>query len=99
VEGLPLYRYQLRLRLALARALDLLAQYDDLTALSVDLGFSSHIPPRQSIAPAHEGRLWQIKGAFQLRSTRGRSAVQQALYKTVLAYNPLRVPNGQFCSF
>jgi AraC family transcriptional regulator len=40
VEGLPLYRYQLRLRLA--RALDLLAQYDDLTALSMDLGFSSH---------------------------------------------------------
>lgn len=40
VEGLPLYRYQLRLRLA--RALDLLAKYDDLTALSLDLGFSSH---------------------------------------------------------
>jgi AraC family transcriptional regulator len=40
VEGVPLYRYQLRLRLA--RALDLLAQYDDLTALSFDLGFSSH---------------------------------------------------------
>jgi AraC-like DNA-binding protein len=40
VEGLPLYQYQLRLRLA--RALDLLAQYDDLTALSLDLGFSSH---------------------------------------------------------
>jgi AraC family transcriptional regulator len=40
VEGLPLYRYQLRLRLA--RALDLLAKCDDLTALSLDLGFSSH---------------------------------------------------------
>jgi len=40
VEGLPLYRYQLRLRLA--RALDLLAQYDDLSALGLDLGFSSH---------------------------------------------------------
>jgi len=40
VEGLPLYRYQLRLRLA--RALDLLERYDDLTALSLDLGFSSH---------------------------------------------------------
>jgi AraC family transcriptional regulator len=40
VEGLPLYRYQLRLRLA--RALDLLAHYADLTALSLDLGFSSH---------------------------------------------------------
>jgi AraC-like DNA-binding protein len=40
VEGVPLYRYQLRLRLA--RALDLLCQYDDLTALGLDLGFSSH---------------------------------------------------------
>lgn len=40
VEGMPLYRYQLRLRLA--RALDLLAEYDDLTRLGLDLGFSSH---------------------------------------------------------
>lgn len=40
VEGVPLYRYQLRLRLA--RALDLIDQYDDLSALSYDLGFSSH---------------------------------------------------------
>ena len=40
VEGLPLYRYQLNLRLA--RALDLMAEYDDLTALGLDLGFSSH---------------------------------------------------------
>jgi AraC family transcriptional regulator len=40
VEGLPLYQYQLRLRLA--RALDLVAHYDDLTTLAMDLGFSSH---------------------------------------------------------
>lgn len=40
VEGLPLYRYQLRLRLA--RALDLLAHYGDLTDLRLELGFSSH---------------------------------------------------------
>jgi AraC family transcriptional regulator len=40
VEGVPLYRYQMRLRLA--RALDLIADADDLTALSLDLGFSSH---------------------------------------------------------
>jgi AraC-like DNA-binding protein len=40
VEGMPVYRYHLRLRLA--RALDLLGQYDDLTSLSMDLGFSSH---------------------------------------------------------
>ena len=40
VEGLPLYRYQLRLRLA--RALALLPEHDDLTALGLSLGFSSH---------------------------------------------------------
>lgn len=40
VEGVPLYRYQLQLRLA--RALDLVAQCDDLTSLGLDLGFSSH---------------------------------------------------------
>jgi AraC family transcriptional regulator len=40
VEGLPLYRYHLRLRLA--RALDLMPQCADLSALAQDLGFSSH---------------------------------------------------------
>jgi AraC family transcriptional regulator len=40
VEGLPLYRYQMRLRLA--RALDLLPDCEDLTALGLELGFSSH---------------------------------------------------------
>jgi AraC-like DNA-binding protein len=39
-EGVPLYRYQLRLRLA--RALDLLGTYDDLSMLGMELGFSSH---------------------------------------------------------
>jgi AraC-like DNA-binding protein len=40
VEGLPLYRYQLQLRLA--RALDLLGENLDLTVLALDLGFSSY---------------------------------------------------------
>ncbi|MER9655355.1 AraC family transcriptional regulator [Mesorhizobium sp. M0152] len=40
VEAVPLYRYHLRLRLA--RALDLLGRYDNLTTLGMDLGFSSH---------------------------------------------------------
>lgn len=40
VEGLPLYRYQLQLRLA--RALDLLDDCPDLTGLALDLGFSSY---------------------------------------------------------
>jgi len=40
VEGIPLHRYHLRLRLA--RALDRLAQCEDMSALALDLGFSSH---------------------------------------------------------
>jgi AraC-like DNA-binding protein len=40
VEGMPLYRYQLQLRLA--RGLDLLSEFDDLTDLALHLGFSSH---------------------------------------------------------
>jgi AraC-like DNA-binding protein len=40
VEGMPLYRYHLRLRLA--RALDLMADCEDVAALAQDLGFSSH---------------------------------------------------------
>jgi AraC family transcriptional regulator len=40
VEGMPLYRYQLQLRLA--RALNVMNQYDDLSALAAELGFSSH---------------------------------------------------------
>lgn len=40
VEGVPLYRYQTRLRLA--QALDQVADCEDLTMLALDLGFSSH---------------------------------------------------------
>ncbi|MBI3677333.1 MAG: helix-turn-helix transcriptional regulator [Proteobacteria bacterium] len=40
VEGVPLYRYQLRLRLA--QALDLIGKEKDLTSIALDLGFSNH---------------------------------------------------------
>ena len=40
VEGIPLYRYQLRLRLA--KALHMLRDCDSVTDLAFDLGFSSH---------------------------------------------------------
>mgnify|MGYP001028182235 FL=1 len=40
VEGMPLYRYHLRLRLA--HALDRIADCEDVAALALDLGFSSH---------------------------------------------------------
>lgn len=40
VEGVPLYRYHLRLRLS--QSLDELAACEDITGLALDLGFSSH---------------------------------------------------------
>jgi AraC-like DNA-binding protein len=40
VEGVSLYRYALRMRLM--RALELLPQYDDLSGLALDVGFSNH---------------------------------------------------------
>jgi AraC-like DNA-binding protein len=39
-EGIPLYRYQRRLRLA--RALEELPDCDSITGLALDLGFCSH---------------------------------------------------------
>jgi AraC-like DNA-binding protein len=40
VVGIPLYRYQLQMRLTRAR--ELLGTQDDLARLALDLGFSSH---------------------------------------------------------
>lgn len=40
IMGVPLYRYEVNLRLARAR--DLVSGYDDLATLALDLGFSSH---------------------------------------------------------
>src|SRR5262245_11592030 len=51
VEGIPLYRYQLRLRPA--RAWQLLPQYDTLTSLSLDLGFYSHSHFTSAFAKAY----------------------------------------------
>ena len=39
-EGMPIYRYQTRLRLA--KAFGRLPHADDITQLALDLGFSSH---------------------------------------------------------
>jgi AraC-like DNA-binding protein len=65
VEGLPLYRYQLQLRLA--RALDLLGDNAGLTSLALDLGFSSH----SHFSAAFKGAYGQTPSAFQ-RSARIR---------------------------
>ena len=65
LEGMPLYRYQLRLRLA--RALALLGEYDDLTSLALELGFSSH----SHFSAAFKQAYGQTPSAFQ-RSARIR---------------------------
>jgi AraC-like DNA-binding protein len=65
VEGLPLYRYQLQLRLA--RGLDLLADHFDLSGLALDLGFSSYSHFSTAFKRAHG----QTPFEFQ-RSARGR---------------------------
>lgn len=65
VEAVPLYRYQLRLRLA--RALDLLGECDELTSLSMDLGFSSH----SHFSAAFRQAYGRTPAEFQ-RSTRRR---------------------------
>ena len=65
VESLPLYRYQLQLRLA--RALDLLGDHVDLTSLALDLGFSSH----SHFSAAFRRVYGQTPSAFQ-RSARVR---------------------------
>jgi len=66
VEGLPLYRYQLRLRLA--RALDLLPDYEDLTALGFDLGFSSH----SHFSAAFKETYGRSPSEFREAATQGR---------------------------
>jgi AraC-like DNA-binding protein len=65
VEGLPLYRYQLQLRLA--RALDLVGDNAGLTSLALDLGFSSH----SHFSAAFKRAYGQTPSAFQ-RSARVR---------------------------
>ena len=65
VEAMPLYRYQLRLRLA--RALDLLGHYDDLTALGLDLGFSSHSHFSAAFRQAYGRTPGEFQRAIHLR--------------------------------
>jgi AraC-like DNA-binding protein len=63
VEGLPLYRYQLRLRLA--RALDLVEQRQDLSGLAQDLGFSSHSHFSAAFKQAYGMTPGQYRNAFR----------------------------------
>ncbi|NRP20572.1 CFA/I fimbrial subunit D [Ensifer adhaerens] len=65
VEAMPLYRYQLRLRLA--RALDLLGSCRDLTALGLDIGFSSHSHFSASFKQAYGRTPADFQRALHLR--------------------------------
>ncbi len=68
VEGMPLYRYHLRLRLA--RALDLIAGRTDLSALAQDLGFSSH----SHFSAAFRQHYGMTPAQFRAKSGRSRFA-------------------------
>jgi AraC family transcriptional regulator len=74
-QGLPIVRYQLRLRLA--RALAELPRRDDLTALALDLGFSSHshfstaFRATMGLTPSEYRR--QTRDAIQRSRKRGRA--------------------------
>lgn len=65
VEAMPLYRYQLRLRLA--RALDLLGSHHDLTALGLELGFSSHSHFSSSFKQAYGRTPAEFQRSLRLR--------------------------------
>jgi hypothetical protein len=81
VEGLPLYRYQMRLRLA--RALTLLAQYDDLTALGLRSRFFQPQPFQRRIPRS----LWAH--AFGIQAVR-RGALGALIRALALAKLKLR---------
>lgn len=65
LEGTPLSRYQLRLRLA--RALELLSTSPDLAALGMDLGFSSHSHFSSAFRQAYGRTPAQFQRAVRLR--------------------------------
>jgi AraC-like DNA-binding protein len=62
IEGIPLYRYQLQLRLA--RALQLLGECDSVTDLALALGFSSH----SHFSAAFKQAYGQTPTAFRISS-------------------------------
>jgi AraC-like DNA-binding protein len=96
VEGVPLYRYHLRLRLA--RALDLLAQDHDLTTLGLDLGFSSHSHFTAAFREAYGRTPSEFRAAArpvrpEERPPRGRTAPGEALRRRGAGYRPGRSRN------
>jgi AraC-like DNA-binding protein len=80
-EGIPLYRYQLRLRLA--RSLTELPHCEDITALALDLGFSSH---------SHFGAVF--KATFGLTPSQFRSATSERSSAVLeMAWPNARIPS------
>jgi AraC family transcriptional regulator len=71
-EGMPLYRYHMRLRLS--RALVDLPRCEDITRLALDLGFSSHA----HFSTAFKSLFGVSPSAFRAGSARPRRAVRTA---------------------
>jgi AraC family transcriptional regulator len=94
VEGIPLYRYHLQLRLALA--LSVLADCDDLTTLAVTLGFHSHSHFSAAFKKAFEHTPSDFKRSINDRS-RGAAADREADAKDLDSagvYLSRSVPSG-----
>lgn len=69
VEGIPFYRYHLRLRLAFA--LTMLTHCDDLTTLAIELGFNSH----SHFSSAFKKMFGQTPSAFKKSITESQGAL------------------------
>lgn len=79
VEGMPIYRYQMRLRLA--RALAELPHADDITGLALDLGFSSH---------SHFSSVF--KAVFKISPSGYRECTRRRIVRMVPANDIARAP-------
>ncbi|MEE6176074.1 helix-turn-helix transcriptional regulator [Mycobacterium sp. 050134] len=86
-EGVPLYRYHLRLRLALA--LTVLSDCDDLMTLAVELGFNSH----SHFSAAFKKAFGQTPSEFT-RSLGGRPLADAEQSDGTLVHVPRAVFNG-----
>jgi len=71
VEALPLYRYQVRLRLA--RALDRIGDVDDLARLGLEVGFSSHSHFTAAFQQAYGRTPSEFRDAVIARRRRARA--------------------------
>jgi AraC-like DNA-binding protein len=92
-EGMPLYRYQLALRLSLA--LEALPACEDLTVLALELGFSSH----SHFSSMFRARFGVTPSALRAEMTAGAlappaEASEEALARPARSFRPLCPARG-----